>query len=105
MKKIKKINGVELNPGVTKIFSCKFVNANVDSVISSLIIADCEDEAYNKAMVMSLCDPIINDNYELVRISLHHSGFYNSVDDEEEMDPFDNITKEGYVLFDAESLR
>ena len=34
MKKIKKINGVELNPGVTKIFSCKFVDAGIDNVIS-----------------------------------------------------------------------
>ena len=104
MKKIKKINGVELIPDVTKIFGCSFVDANVSSVITCLIIADCEDEAYNKAMVISLCDPIINDKYELVRISLHHSGFYESCS-KQEIDPFDDVTKEGYVLFDAESLR
>lgn len=103
-KNKKKINGVELIPGDTKIFSCKFVDANVSSVISCLIIADCEDEAYNKAIAMSLCDPIINDSYELVRISLHHSGFYESCS-KHEIDPFDNITPEGYVLFDAESLQ
>ena len=104
MKKIKKINGIELIPDVTKIFGCSFVDANVSSVITCLIIADNEEEAHHKAVTINLCDPIINDNYELVRISLHHSGFYESCS-KHEIDPFDDVTKDGYVLFDAESLR
>ena len=97
------INGLELIPGVTKIFSCKFVDAGIDNVISCLIVAEDEDEASKKAIKIALTDSEINDNYELVQISLHQTGFYEEIDDEEE-DPFYNICKDGYVLFEAESL-
>ena len=43
------INGLELIPGVTKIFSCKFVDAGIDNVISCLIVAEDEDEASKKS--------------------------------------------------------
>ena len=56
-----------------------------------------------KAIKIALTDSEINDNYELVQISLHQTGFYKEIDDEEE-DPFYNICKDGYVLFEAESL-
>ena len=97
------INGVELIPGVTKIFSCKFVDAGIDNVISCLIVAEDEDEASKKAIKIALTDSEINDNYELVQISLHQTGFYEEIDDEE-VDVFDDITKDGYILFEAESL-
>lgn len=100
---MKTINGIKLIPGVTKIFSCKFVDAGIDTVISCLMVAEDEDDAHNKAIKINFRDSTLNDKYELVHISLHQTGFYEEIDDEQE-DPFYNICKEGYVLFDAESL-
>lgn len=99
---MKIVNGIELIPGVTKVFSCNFVNADISYVISCLIIAENEEEALNKATYINSSDDNINDEFEFVKISLHHTGFYT---EDEEDDPFDYMCAEGYVLFDPESVR